>query len=148
MTDQYSPEFADRICAEIADGKSVRTICKMDGMPCKATLFNWLGQHADFKAKYDIAVMERAESYAEEIIDIADDGTNDWVAEDGVIRLDHEHVQRSRLRVDARKWICAKMKPKKYGDKLAVGGADDLPPVRVEKIERVLVSANAADRDG
>ena len=43
-----------------------------------------------------------------------------------------EAVQRSKLRVDARKWMASKMAPKKYGDKLAVGGADDLPPVKVD----------------
>lgn len=145
----YTPELGDRICAEIADGKSVRSVCKMDGMPCKATLFNWLGQHADFRAKYDVAVLERAESYAEEIIDIADDGSNDWMSvndpDNPGYRFNGEHAQRSKLRLEARKWICAKMKPKKYGDKLALGGADDLPAIAVQKIERVLIGANAKD---
>ncbi len=44
----------------------------------------------------------------------------DAIAKDGsTIRLvDHEHIQRSRLRVDARKWLMSKMAPKKYGEKL------------------------------
>lgn len=145
----YTAELAERICAEIIDGKSVRTICKMEGMPDRATVVRWLRKHEDFKALYDRACIERAEAYAEEIIDIADDGSNDYVPDgDGHMRFDSEHVQRSKLRVDSRKWICAKMKPKKYGEKLAVGGAEDLPPVQVQKIERVLVRADAKNRDG
>ena len=62
---------------------------------------------------------------ASKTADIADDGTNDWQErqnKDGssYIALNTEHVQRSRLRVDTRKWIASKLKPKKYGDKQAV----------------------------
>lgn len=119
----YTPELGEMICAEIIDGKSVRTICKMEGMPSKYTVMNWLRRYPEFKKLYDIACAERAEAYAEEIVDIADDGTNDWAErqlENGntITVFDHEHVQRSKLRVEARKWICAKMKPKKFGDKL------------------------------
>lgn len=39
-------------------------------------------------------------------------------------------IQRSKLRVDTRKWLASKMAPKKYGDKVAIGGADDLGPVQ------------------
>lgn len=119
----YTPELADRICAEIIDGKSVRTICKMEGMPSKRTIMYWLRIHAEFKKLYDIACVERSEAYAEEIVDIADDGSNDWMEREldngkSVTVVDHEHIQRSRLRVEARKWICAKMKPRKYGEKI------------------------------
>ena len=44
---------------------------------------------------------------------------SEWTEEDikaQVIKHAPEHVQRSRLRVDARKWIASKLKPKKYGD--------------------------------
>jgi hypothetical protein len=69
---------------------------------------------------------------ADEIIDIADDGSNDWMErelESGktIEVLNAEHVARSRLRVDARKWVAAKLKPKKYGDKTLVGSDPDNP---------------------
>ena len=119
MSDTYTQEMAERICAEICEGKSVRTICKMVGMPSKMTVMRWLNKHAEFKALYDRACIERAEAYAEEIVDIADDGSNDYVADgEGNVRFDGEHVQRSKLRVETRKWICAKMKPKKFGEKV------------------------------
>ncbi len=62
--------------------------------------------------------------WAEEIVDIADDATNDWMErrneEGGVsaVVADHEHISRSKLRVDSRKWIASKLLPKVYGDKL------------------------------
>jgi hypothetical protein len=73
----------------------------------------------------------RAERMAEEILDIADDGSNDWIEreQDGrtVIVADHEHIQRSKLRVDARKWLMAKMLPKKYGDRTTIAGDPENP---------------------
>lgn len=120
-TSDYTPEIGDRICAEIAEGKSLRSICKMDGMPGRRTVFDWLRRHEDFRTAYDIACAERAECFAEDIIEIADDRSGDYIvdAERG-ITIDHENINRSRLRVDARKWVAAKMLPKKYGDRVDV----------------------------
>jgi hypothetical protein len=59
---------------------------------------------------------------ADELIDIADDGRNDWMARPGNAtigyELNGEHVQRSRLRSDTRKWLLSKCLPKVYGDKI------------------------------
>lgn len=61
---------------------------------------------------------------ADELVEIADDGTNDYVERevDGGVRVvfDGEHFQRSRLRVDTRKWVLSKVLPKIYGDKIGV----------------------------
>jgi hypothetical protein len=67
----------------------------------------------------------------DEALEIADETSDDWITtEDGKKILDHEHVQRSRLRVDTRKWAASKLAPKKYGDKfqhVGEGGG----PIRV-----------------
>jgi hypothetical protein len=83
---------------------------------------------------------------ADEMLEVADDGTNDWMLrrgsdeEDDLYQLNGEHLQRSRLRVDTRKWLLSKALPKVYGDKLALGGDEDAPPINVvHKIERVIV---------
>jgi hypothetical protein len=76
----------------------------------------------------------QADYLAEEMLEIADDGRNDWTKrEDGIDAVNAEVVQRSRLRVDARKWLMAKLQPKKYGDRIAqeVTGGDGLPLVPV-----------------
>jgi hypothetical protein len=72
---------------------------------------------------------------AEDILAIADDSASDViVGENGREMVNNEAIARSRLRVDARKWLASKMAPKKYGDKLAVGGADDLPPIQTQQL--------------
>jgi len=116
----YTLELSDLVCARVAEGESMRTIAKADGMPVTTTLFRWLREKPEFKQQYDIAKQECAEMYSEEIIEIADDTANDYQEkdEDGHAKLNPENVQRSRLRVDARKWVAAKLKPNKFGDKI------------------------------
>lgn len=118
----YTPELVDRICAELACGKSIRTVCKADDMPSVQTIFSWLRLKPEFLDRYARAKNEAADALVEEMLDIADDGSNDWMEvhdKDGACigyKVNGEHVQRSRLRVDSRKWIASKLKPKKYGD--------------------------------
>jgi hypothetical protein len=88
-------------------------------MPSKTTVFKWLGANAVFADQYARAREAQADTLADEITDIADDGSRDYAAsEDGRPVVDHDHIARSRLRIDARKWIASKLKPKKYGDKI------------------------------
>lgn len=136
----FSQDIADTICSRIAEGESLRTICQADDMPGKSTVFRWLAESETFRDQYARAREAQADYLAEEILGIADNGENDtYVDENGNKRTDQDVIARSRLRVDARKWLASKMAPKKYGDKLAVGGADDLPPVQVSKIVREVV---------
>ncbi len=126
----YTQDIADRICSELADGKSMRTVCKADGMPSMQTVFSWLRTMPAFLEQYTRAKEDAADAFAEEMLDIADDAANDWMAandpENPGYRLNGEHINRSRLRVDTRKWIASKLKPKKYGDKVQteLTGAD------------------------
>ncbi len=72
---------------------------------------------------------------ADELLEIADDGRNDWVVdEEGGDKYNGDHVQRSRLRVDTRKWLLSKALPKVFGDKLALGGDADMPPIQTEEV--------------
>jgi hypothetical protein len=119
----YSPELVSEICSRIADGQSVREIARDDAMPAMSTIFAWLSKHSEFTEQYARAKEAQAEYLAEEILDIADDGSNDWMErknKDGSSYTveNGEAMQRSRLRVDARKWLLSKLLPKKYGDKI------------------------------
>lgn len=123
----YSLEMATIICERLAKGESLRTICKDDDTPSQTSVFRWLEANEPFREQYARARTAQADFYAEEIIEISDDGTNDWMARRSEAEkgagvdtgwvLNGEHVQRSRLRVDARKWYASKLAPKKYGDK-------------------------------
>lgn len=131
----YTPELTATICAALADGHSLRTVCQAEDMPDKATVFRWLAIHEEFRDQYARAREQQADAMAEEILEISDDATNDWMERLGPGGqpvgwvVNGEHVQRSRLRVDSRKWLASKMAPKKYGDKLQAEhtGADGGP---------------------
>ena len=118
----FTPALDDAICSQLADGKSLRTVCRAPNMPDKATVFRWLRTKDDFRDHYTRAKQEAADALADEILDIADNGTNDWMTVEygGQERqiVDKEAVQRSHIRIEARKWLMAKAKPKVYGDKL------------------------------
>lgn len=138
----YTQEMADELCQRICNGESVRTICKDETMPSAAFIFAELARNRPFAEQYARAKEVQADFYAEQIIEIADDGKNDtYLDEDGNKRTDQDVIGRSRLRVDARKWYAGKLAPKKYGDKLAIGGADDLPPIE----SKVDVTLNPSD---
>jgi hypothetical protein len=115
---EYTQEMADIICERIADGESLRAICRDDHMPVKSTVFKWLNQNKDFADQYARAREAQADSLADEIIDIADDNSRDVVKDqDGHEVVNHDVIARARLRVDARKWIASKLKPKSYGER-------------------------------
>lgn len=130
----YSRETTTAICVRLGLGESLREICRDENMPTKTTVMRWLAQHAEFRDQYASAREAQADYYAEEIVEIADDGTNDWMERqrgDGSSdEVENKEVlNRSRLRVDTRKWLMARMAPKKYGDRVMqeVSGADGGP---------------------
>ncbi|WP_337054002.1 terminase small subunit protein [Pseudoxanthomonas sp. USHLN014] len=120
--------MADAICERIADGESLRDICAGEDMPNKATVFRWLGKHQEFSDQYARAREEQAESFADEMVAIADEQVTMVRADKHGTKADDDDgntevifdataVARNRLRVDTRKWVASKLKPKKYGDK-------------------------------
>jgi hypothetical protein len=120
------------ICVEISSGRSLRSICLDEGMPDKATVFRWLAKYEAFRDQYAHAREAQADAMLEDILEIADDGTNDsYTDEEGNVRTNQDVIARSRLRVDARKWAMSKMAPKKYGEKLDLNhsGSVNLQPI-------------------
>lgn len=120
----YSEELANKICTRLASGESLRRICLDEGMPEARTVHYWLvdGKHESFFQQYARARAIQAEQMFDEILDIADDGENDYMTitkgNETYNVEDREVTNRSRLRVDSRKWYLSKVLPKKYGDKL------------------------------
>lgn len=96
-------------------------------MPSSATIYNWLldPQKKGFLEQYLVSRNIQAEGMFEELLDIADNGSNDFYERENADGTtfevpDTEHIQRSRLRVDTRKWYLSKVLPKKFGDKLDI----------------------------
>jgi hypothetical protein len=119
----YTQELADRICAQLSMGISLRTVCNAEDMPCKTTVFMWMRTKPEFLNQYARAKEESSDALVEDMLDISDNSDGDIeIDEDGAPRVNHENIQRAKLRVDTRKWIASKLKPKKYGEKLELAG--------------------------
>jgi hypothetical protein len=95
-------------------------------MPHEATVRNWaLDDREGFSTQYTRARELGYMAMADELLEVADDGKNDWMERQGdeeqkLYVLNGEHVQRSRIRVDTRKWLLSKALPKVYGDKIDI----------------------------
>jgi hypothetical protein len=115
----YTEEIGMLICSLIAEGKSLVSITKREDMPSTVTVYTWLKNDEKFLNMYTRAREDQADTLADEIIAIADDSHNDdMITKGGDVVANTEFIARSKLRVEARKWVAAKLKPKKYGDKL------------------------------
>lgn len=151
---RYTNKLADKICKMIAEGQSVRSICAKKDMISMQTFFRWLRENDKFREQYARACEERSYMHAEEIIEIADDATNDYMEQHDEsdeltgYKLNGENIQRSRLRIDTRKWLMSKLNPKVYGDKLdmTTNGNDIGVTLSASQAEQLL-NARANSRD-
>ncbi len=116
----YSEELAITICARLAAGEPLVKMCRDDSMPAVISVYRWLASNEVFREMYVRAREDQADTLADEIITISDEsqvGTKTTTKANGDIETVHaDMVERSKLRVDARKWIASKLKPKKYGE--------------------------------
>lgn len=123
----YTPEMVERVCLLIAQGNSTRVIGGMEGLPSDCTIMVWLQKYPDFQEQYARACAIRSDAHAEEMLAIADDGSNDWMQKnhgENVAWVENgEAIRRSQLRIDTRKWLMSKFAAKKYGDKLTTESA-------------------------
>ena len=145
----FTNDVADEICEQIAEGLSLRSICRKDEQPGLRTIMRWLREKPEFRQQYASARDAQADALFEEAFDIADDASNDWMkreGKDGSIAWveNGESIQRSRLRVDLRKWAAGKLAPKKYGEKIVQEHAGS---VEIREIRRVIVRADG-DKKG
>jgi hypothetical protein len=113
-------EVLDTIFAGISLGKSARAMCMEVGIS-QRVLWNWLASDEELMRQYQRAKELCVDAYAEEIIEISDEGSRDtYVDEKGREVINREVIARAQLRIDARKWYAARLAPRKYGDKLPV----------------------------
>ncbi len=114
----YTKELGDTVCEAIANGQSMRGVCREKGMPSLSTVFKWIREIPEFTQQYARATEERTEAHAEDTLEISDNSVK--LAQSVDPKAAGAVVQAARLQVDTRKWLMSKMKPKKYGDKLDV----------------------------
>lgn len=129
---KFSQALFDKICERIADGESLRTICEQDNMPNKATVFRWLAQDEKLGDQYARAREKQADSLFDECLAIADQYDSSEKLEN-----DTDHIQRARLRIDTRKWMAGKLRPKVYGEKLELENKHSLSDPLTELLTAV-----------
>lgn len=114
MTRNYTRQIADTICTRMSEGESLRAICRDRGMPSEGTVRGWAVRDVDgFDQRYRAARQMLLEYWADHILDIADDEESD---------------PRSRqIRTGVRQWLMSKLAPRRYGDKVQIGGDPDTP---------------------
>jgi hypothetical protein len=158
----YTPEIVETILARLASGETLRAICRGDGMPARPTVLLWVVQDREgFSDRYASARETGYAEMADELVEIADDGSNDWMKSNRPnspgYDLNGEHTSRSRMRLDTRKWLLSKALPKVYGERVAIDMSTKVDPseMTIEQIRDELaaeqarnVVAGIADADG
>lgn len=124
---KYSAGLVESICSRLAKGEPLAVICRDEGMPADRTVYDWMEARPDVSAAIARAREVGFDALAAGCLEIAEDGSRDFVlAKTGPI-LDTEHVQRSKLRIDTRLKLLAKWDPKRYGERLQHANDPDNP---------------------
>lgn len=137
---QWGQPTRDAILENLSIGKSLREICSAKGMPAEGTVRGWVIQDEDFAAQYAQAREAGMEALGDEILQIADSQEGDIIkTEDGREIVNHDAIQRAKLRVDTRKWIMSKIAPKKYGDRLDLNHSGSIDSLSDDAIDARLL---------
>jgi hypothetical protein len=138
----YTKEIADYICEQLMEGRTLTAICREEKVPVLATVFGWLRETSpnfvkEFLKAYLVARQVQGEVVADQAMDIADDGRNDtYFKKDKngkMVRvIDYDNVQRSRLRVEHKRWLASKLYPRKFSDRMQLTGNENEPLVPTE----------------
>lgn len=153
----YSKALAEKICSRLAAGETLRSVCRDNGMPSETAVRKWSranknGFHSQYARARDIGL----DAIADETIEIADDGTNDWMERNnpdnpGWVE-NGESINRSRLRADVRKWYLSKMAPKKYGERLDLNPDPEVPmntndTASADALVKLLIDKGASEHE-
>jgi hypothetical protein len=129
---EYTDDIAEEVCWRLAHGESLVSICSDDHLPHCATIYRWLIRFPVFCEMYARAREDQADTNADEILAIADEMPPEYTDEKGRTTLDQTYIQWQKNRIDARKWTAAKLKPRKYGDRMAVEGVEGGAAIKTE----------------
>lgn len=122
----YDETMAQEVCARIADGEPLTKVCRDGHLPSIMTVYRWMEDNSEFRESYARARRIQAHAWASEIIELADiprPGDRIEVKDEaGVVShktVTADMVERSKLQVQARQWLVARLHPEMYGDRLA-----------------------------
>jgi hypothetical protein len=124
---------ARKICELLANNlKSLRWICLQPDMPARTTVYTWLKENPEFRGMYSIAREEQLEFIAEEMIQIADDASNDWIKDEATGKMvpNRQAIARSKLQIGVRQWLLSHILSARYRSKSSSSTRQSRQPVR------------------
>lgn len=133
---EFTEAIGDAICEWLEEGKSLNKFCEQEGMPSRPTVNRWCRNNDSFHTRYALARKAQADAYFDQSMDIADDGLRDYAIDPAIgIIVNHDHINRARLRVDTRKWAAAHLRPSRYGTRsqLELTGKDG-GPIKTQEV--------------
>ena len=143
-------ELMDCICERIAGGETIRQIASGEAMPAASTMYLAFASNLEFSEQYARAREAQLIQWEDDLLEIADDATNDWMErrsdnDESCVVTNHEHISRSKIRIDTRKWLMAKRAPKKYGDKVMNEHSGSIEISSKEQRDAAVAAALKAD---
>jgi hypothetical protein len=129
---EYTDAIADEVCWRITQGEPLVRICQEERLPHCATIYRWLIRFPAFCEMYTRAREEQADTNADEILAIADEMPPEYTDEKGRTSIDPSYLAWQKQRIEARKWTAAKLKPRKYGERVALEGVEGGAAIKTE----------------
>jgi hypothetical protein len=144
---EYNPDIGAEICVRLSKGQSLTAICDLQHMPSVPTVYGWIRKEASFASDYVRAREEQAHTLFDECLDIADDASNDTLADDeGGVTVNTIAVTRAKLRIDTRLRMAAKLSPKVYSERSETLGIGAGGTVNVQ-VNAMTIDARTLDAD-
>jgi Bacteriophage Sf6, terminase small subunit-like len=144
---RFDPDLARQICEALADGKSLTAICRDPGMPDRHTVRRWLADPANgsFREAHDAARLAWADTLFEEIAELGEEARRVAEAADTKGHNSNAAVAAIREEIRAKQWVCARLRPDKYGDRIAAevtgaGGKDLIPASREARLPQLVAA--------
>jgi hypothetical protein len=136
----YSEHVALRICEQLADGKTLKQICRAKGSPARSTVYAWLAEHPEFNTMFQTARNEHIDNE----FDRLDDLVNQKPPTDAYGRVDQGWVANQKVKVAALQWKLSKLRPREFSDRMELTGAEGaplMPPAEELSPERIAEAA-------
>lgn len=131
LCSMFDQAKADAICQQLADGVNLREICRAEGMPAWRTVYHWTEENPKFAAAIARARVSGYDAIAHETLEIADtplEGVESTIKANGDVEEKRgDMLGHRKLQIETRLKLLAKWDPKRYGDKIAIGGDADNP---------------------
>ena len=131
---KYTPELAAEICERLSNREPLRQICRSDNMPAWQKIYEWMAKDPDLSGAIARARVMGYDAIAEETLLIADTpewGLTETVSPNGASVTKADMLGHRKLRIETRLKLLSKWDPKRYGEKLSLGG-DKENPIHLE----------------